>query len=374
MGGKIYTYEQMILEQGEIPYCQCKDFQGNSCGLKVNVKPNKFGSFRYYKKHGYPRFIYGHNNKGMNSPSLGKIFSQDEKDKLSESLKEYYRTHPEANLKNSEARKEYFHLHPDAMKGENNGMFGKDPWNKGLTKETNLILKKQSENLKGKPLLQTTCDKLSESHKGKPTWNKGLVDVMPEAWNKLEFPPIFDLCWCLDHCNIIVWGGRRYVNGHQYRRKYRKTGGKSHPMYGKSPHHDQKIYPHFNLLQGFLKMFRWDRREAMYLDSINEPYLYEPKAFELILNNKEVTYTPDFYLPDQDLFIEVKGYWRKDAKEKYDLFLKTYPEIKIKLIYARDLEKLGIDLEFTKEEREILDKFKLNKKNKNSKRRHKNGN
>ncbi len=64
----IYILEDLILEQGEIPYCQCKDFQGNSCGLKVNVKPNKFGSFRYYKKHGYPRFIKGHSFRGESNP------------------------------------------------------------------------------------------------------------------------------------------------------------------------------------------------------------------------------------------------------------------------------------------------------------------
>jgi len=41
----------------------------------------------------------------------------------------------------------------------------------------------------------------------------------------------------------------------------------------------------------------------------------------MVLENKETTYTPDFYLPETNTFIEVKGYWRDDAKVKYDKFI-----------------------------------------------------
>jgi len=35
------------------------------------------------------------------------------------------------------------------------------------------------------------------------------------------FPPIFDLCHCLEiNCNEIVWGGKQYLHGHNQRHKY----------------------------------------------------------------------------------------------------------------------------------------------------------
>ncbi len=345
MGGKIYTYDQMIKDLGEIPYCQCIDMNGNNCGMKVIIKPNKFGSYRYYKNCGYPRFIYGHNNKGKNSPTYGKIFSQKEKDTRSESMKKYYQNNPEACQKNSEAILKYYRDNPDKIiKGEDHWSTGRSPWNNGLTKENNEILKKQSENLKGKPLLQETKNKMKEAKIGFVPWNKNLVGVMPKAWNKSEFPPIFDICWCIDKCNEIVWGGRKYINGHQHRRIHRKTGGITHPMFGKSPRHYRKNFKHSTPFQGSLDMFRWEHLLAEYYDSNNILYYYENKYFELILNDKPTTYTPDFYLPNTDEYIEVKGYWRDDSKPKFDRFKETYPEIKIHVIMKEDLISLGISL------------------------------
>ena len=42
-----------------------------------------------------------------------------------------------------------------------------------------------------------------------------------------------------------------------------------------------------------------------------------------------MTYRPDLYLIDQDLWVEIKGYWRTDAKHKWDLFIKLRPNSKI---------------------------------------------
>ncbi len=90
----------------------------------------------------------------------------------------------------------------EALKGENNGMYGKDPWNKGktgvqiswnkgLTKETSEGLKNLSESMKGennpmygKIFSDEHLKKMSESMKGCIAWNKGKTGVMPEPWNK----------------------------------------------------------------------------------------------------------------------------------------------------------------------------------------------
>ncbi len=50
------------------------------------------------------------------------------------------------------------------------------------------------------------------------------------------------------------------------------------------------------------------------------------------LDGFERAYTPDFYLLDQDLYIEVKGYWWGRDKEKMDAVINQHPEIKILIV------------------------------------------
>jgi hypothetical protein len=57
---------------------------------------------------------------------------------------------------------------------------------------------------------------------------------------------------------------------------------------------------------------------------------------------KNGTYIPDFFLDNE--VIEVKGYWHKDARVKFDTFKIQYPEIKIRLLEKKELKELGISL------------------------------
>jgi hypothetical protein len=41
---------------------------------------------------------------------------------------------------------------------------------------------------------------------------------------------------------------------------------------------------------------------------------------------------PDFYLPEYDLFVEVKGLWRGNAKGKFSTFKYCYPKVKMILV------------------------------------------
>lgn len=49
---------------------------------------------------------------------------------------------------------------------------------------------------------------------------------------------------------------------------------------------------------------------------------------------------PDFYVPSLDLYVEVKGWWRDDAKEKFDAFIALYPTLRCALVGKHDLESL----------------------------------
>lgn len=68
---------------------------------------------------------------------------------------------------------------------------------------------------------------------------------------------------------------------------------------------------------------RLEARWAIFFDLLEIKYNYEPECF--ILSN-ELKYTPDFYLPEYDIYIEVKPnknwYNNKHHKLRYNLFEK----------------------------------------------------
>ena len=58
-------------------------------------------------------------------------------------------------------------------------------------------------------------------------------------------------------------------------------------------------------------------------------------------------YIPDFYLPAQNKFIEIKGYWDEetDAKLKSDKFKELYSKnYNYEILMKKELENLGIKL------------------------------
>ena len=83
------------------------------------------------------------------------------------------------------------------------------------------------------------------------------------------------------------------------------------------------------------------------LDYYGVPWEYEPTTFVLErAPDGRVTsaFTPDFYLPEQDLYVEVTVMrqslvTRKNRKLRE--LKRQYPEVKIKLFYRRDIERLA---------------------------------
>ena len=77
------------------------------------------------------------------------------------------------------------------------------------------------------------------------------------------------------------------------------------------------------------------------------PWLYEPTTFVLERDaDGRVTeaFTPDFYLPEQDLFLEVtvmKQSLVTRKNRKMRRLRELYPDVKIKLFYERDFDRLA---------------------------------
>lgn len=111
------------------------------------------------------------------------------------------------------------------------------------------------------------------------------------------------------------------------------------------------------------------RMEANYirvLNYLNIKWEYETEkcVFNLLNGN---CYICDFYLPDMDCYVELKGYMRLDAQEKINMFKQEYQNVKYKLIEQYDMEWNYIVLEYAekipnweycKKEKCLLNRYK----------------
>ena len=86
---------------------------------------------------------------------------------------------------------------------------------------------------------------------------------------------------------------------------------------------------------------------AKLLDYYRVPWEYEPRTF--VLEEAEdgtviEAFRPDFYLPDQDLYLEVtvmKQSLVTRKNRKLRKLRERYPDVKVKLFYKRDIQRLA---------------------------------
>ncbi|MGQ9491954.1 MAG: hypothetical protein ACUVR4_14640 [Anaerolineae bacterium] len=85
---------------------------------------------------------------------------------------------------------------------------------------------------------------------------------------------------------------------------------------------------------------------ARILDFYGIPWEYEPRTFVLArdaLGNVTEAFTPDFYLPDQDLYVELttmQPHQVRHKNRKLKRLCELYPEINIKLFKRGDIRAL----------------------------------
>ena len=115
----------------------------------------------------------------------------------------------------------------------------------------------------------------------------------------------------------------------------KKFTGKNNPMFGKKIDLSGKNCFYDDL--GHRCRSSWEVNYARILKHLKIKYEYEPTSFEL---NEGDSYTPDFYLINNEEYIEIKGYARDLFKEKINRFKEQYPEIKLKIIYGQEYNNL----------------------------------
>lgn len=127
-------------------------------------------------------------------------------------------------------------------------------------------------------------------------------------------------------------------NNPMFNEKHRKTlsniinekvkNGTWHNSFSKSRTHKYKN----NKFYG-----KWELEYAKWLDKNNIKWLKNKKIFNYIFEGKKRLYTPDFYLIDEDCYIEIKGYETDKDRAKWEQFPET-----LKILKGKELKKLGI--------------------------------
>ena len=89
-----------------------------------------------------------------------------------------------------------------------------------------------------------------------------------------------------------------------------------------------------------------EREFARILDFYGIRWLYEPTCFPIRWDETKhavEAFTPDFYLPDQDVYIELTTMRQSlttRKKRKVRLFRELYPEIRLQVIFVKDYARL----------------------------------
>jgi hypothetical protein len=95
----------------------------------------------------------------------------------------------------------------------------------------------------------------------------------------------------------------------------------------------------------------WELAYANYLNKNSIPWLKDRiicKIKYMLDDIKERTYYPDFYLPNTNEFIEIKGYmWKSvdgriDDERKFQLIKNSNPDMKISILMKNDLKSIGL--------------------------------
>ena len=87
----------------------------------------------------------------------------------------------------------------------------------------------------------------------------------------------------------------------------------------------------------------WERNVALKFNEMGIDWIKlktNNHTFDYTMDGKTRCYTPDFYLPTFDVYLEIKGRWWGKDKEKMDIVTITYPEKRIIVVEKADYEKI----------------------------------
>lgn len=81
---------------------------------------------------------------------------------------------------------------------------------------------------------------------------------------------------------------------------------------------------------------RWEANFVRLLNFLGVKWIYQPEIFDL----KSQKYTPDFYLPEFNLYVEIKNFLSDYSRQRDEKFRILYPKEDLILILKEDYYKL----------------------------------
>jgi hypothetical protein len=87
----------------------------------------------------------------------------------------------------------------------------------------------------------------------------------------------------------------------------------------------------------------WERNVALKFEELGVKWKKlktNRDTLEYIMDGKLRHYTPDFYLPDYNVLLEVKGHWWGRDREKMDIVLETHKDKNIVIVEKEQYEKI----------------------------------
>lgn len=172
---------------------------------------------------------------------------------------------------------------------------------------------------------------------GGTTWNKGITTENNEIWKRTAEK----ISKALTGRTLEEIHGP--IKAAQMRARMSvNSAGSNNPMFGKpSPHRKGGYRDDL----GHYVRSSWEADFARVLNLVEVKYEYEPKTFELNDDDtgQVLHYTPDFYVPEINMFYEIKGWFHELDQKKVRLFQEQYPEYDFTLIHTTKFAELEME-------------------------------
>ena len=87
----------------------------------------------------------------------------------------------------------------------------------------------------------------------------------------------------------------------------------------------------------------WEKNIALKLNELGITWIKlktNKDTLKYEMNGKTRSYTPDFYLPEFDMYLEIKGFWWGNDKEKMKIVLETHKDKRIIVVEKLQYEQI----------------------------------
>ncbi len=188
-----------------------------------------------------------------------------------------------------------------------------------------------SAHISSNPSRPEVQERISQSRMGNIPWNKGLTAETAKDTLWIKNLSIYNK----GQKGVTLESRHGIGRAAEIRAKLSaRFSGTNNPMYGRLPK-ETKTYTKSGYREdlGHYVRSSWEADMARVFLYLEWKYQYEPRTFELVRKDgRKLTYTPDFFVSEQNTWYEIKGWMDNASAEKIELFQQQYPECNLVVI------------------------------------------